>query len=347
MPVRVNVLVGGPSAEHEISLLSGREVIANLNKKKYTVRAVVVTMDQEFYYADIKNQLPEINDFANPAKSKFFTGPFKPYAAEEIWKKCDMAFLAMHGSFGEDGIIQGYLDTLQIPYNGSSVFASSVAMNKIATKFIFEQNGIQTPPFCIAGSAYPGVTAKSIEKQFGLPLYVKCPQSGSSRLMARVDCVIGLGKRIEEYSQFTSSILIEKAIKGVEFTCPVLEFPDGTTKALPPVEIRPVNSDFFSFDAKYKDGGSQELVPAPRSKKLLKQIQDIALKAHQVLNCRGVSRTDMILGEDNKLYVLELNSLPGLTPASLLPKSFKAFGGTYPELLDILIQVAMKNPITA
>lgn len=346
MALRVNVVMGGPSAEYEISIFSGREVIANIDRRRYSVRAVVVTIDQEFYYCDIRKKIPSPEELAAPDKCKLFKGPLKPYTAEEIWKRCDVAFLALHGSFGEDGIFQGYLDTLTVPYTGSGVFASAVAMNKIASKFIFEQNGVSTPPFYIAGKDHPEITWKFLADTFGYPMYVKCPQSGSSRLMARVDCGAGLGTKLDEFQKYSADLLVEKGIKGIEFTCAVLEMPDGTVKALPPVEIRPLKSDYFSFKAKYEDGGSEEIVPTNRSKELLDRIQALALKTHRLLNCRGVSRTDMILGEDGVLYVLELNSLPGLTANSLLPKSFKAAGGTYKELIDIMIKVALKNPIT-
>jgi D-alanine-D-alanine ligase len=148
-----------------------------------------------------------------------------------------------------------------------------------------------------------------------------------------------------EYRRYSPELLVEKEIKGIEFSCPVLEYPDGSERPLPPLEIRPVASTYFSFKAKYEDGGSQELVPAPRPQKLLDRIEAIALKAHRLLNCQGVSRTDMILGADGNLYTLELNSLPGLTANSLLPKSFRAAGGTYPQLIDVLIRSAMKKQI--
>jgi D-alanine-D-alanine ligase len=122
--------------------------------------------------------------------------------------------------------------------------------------------------------------------------------------------------------------------------------PDGSIKALPPIEICPLKSNYFSYKAKYERGGSEEIVPIRRSKKLIGQIQELALKCHHLLGCRGLSRTDMILSKDGVLYVLELNTLPGLTANSLLPKSFKAAGGTYKKLIDIMIKVAIKNPIT-
>jgi D-alanine-D-alanine ligase len=345
MSIRVNVIMGGPSAEHDVSLKSGREVLKNMDPKRYAVRAVVADRNLNLYYCDLNKSIPSLEELASPGKSNRFKGPYQACASQGVWNKCNVVFLAVHGSFGEDGLLQGFLDTLRIRYTGSGVFASAVAMNKIASKFIFEQNGVLTPPFAIFGKDHPETSVSSIERKFGYPLYVKCPQSGSSRLMARVESKSELLARLREYLPYSPEILIEKEIKGIEFSCPVLEYPDGSNKVLPPVEIRPIASDYFSYKAKYEDGGSQEIVPSPRPAKLIKAIQKIALKAHRILNCSGVSRTDIILGKDGKLYALELNSLPGLTANSLLPKCFRAAGGTYPGLIDILVQSALKKPL--
>jgi len=346
MSIRVNVVMGGPSAEHDVSLLSGREVLLNIDRRRYAPRAVLITVDQEFCYCDIRSRVPTIEEFVTSVKDKNFRGPFKPFSSEEVWERCDVAFLAAHGSYGEDGLLQGFLDTILVPYTGSGVFASAVAMNKIATKFILDRNGITTPPFYISGKNHPEVTWQFLAEKLDYPMFVKCPQSGSSRLMARVGCGAGLGTKLQEYQQYSSEVLVEKGIKGAEFACPVLEMPDGVVRALPPVEIRPIKSDYFSFAAKYEEGGSREIVPIRRSRKLICQLQELALRCHSLLGCRGVSTTDMILGEDKVLYVLEVNTVPGLTANSLLPKSFKAAGGTYRKLVDIMIQVALKNPIT-
>jgi D-alanine-D-alanine ligase len=346
MSIRVNVVMGGPSAEHEVSLLSGREVLLHIDRRRYSPRAVVITIDQEFYYCQVRKRIPSIEELANPGASRRFKGPFKAYASEEIWKRCDVAFLAVHGSYGEDGLLQGFLDTILLPYTGSGVFASAVAMNKIAAKFILERNNIKTPPSYISGKNHPEVTWQFLAEKFGYPMFVKCPQSGSSRLMTRVDCGAGLGTKLDEYHQYAPEVLVEKGIIGTEFTCPVLEMPDGSVKALPPVEIHPVKSNYFSYKAKYEPGGSEEIVPVRRSKKLVCQVQETAVRCHRLLGCRGVSRTDMILGEDKVLYVLEVNSLPGLTANSLLVKSFRASGGTFRMLIDIMIRVALKNPVT-
>lgn len=345
MTLHVNVIMGGPSVEHEISLRSGLEVIRHLDKKTYTVRAVVVSSQKKFFFCDTGASPLEMTDLREPAASGRFTGPLSPASAEPLWKYCDVAFLALHGSFGEDGVIQGYLDTIGIPYTGSGVYASAVAMEKIASKFLYLNNGLAVPPWSVYGKAYPGVTLRSIEEKHKFPCFVKCPQSGSSRLMGRAHDRQSLAKLIAELEPHADRLLIETAIDGIEFSCGVLEKEDGGPAALPPIEIRPrqtPHGGFFDYSAKYTPGESEEIVPAPRPAALLDRIKQTALTAHRVLGCRGVSRTDMMYADDT-LFVLETNTLPGLTPNSLLPKAFVAAGGTYSGLLDILIRTALRK----
>ena len=349
MKTLLAVVMGGPSAEHEISLLSGRQVLLNLDKNNYSVRMIVVTKKNRYYCRDITgDSIPSAGDIASlsdldvNAASKEFSGPFSPLEAQAIWGACTTAFLALHGDFGEDGKIQGMLDSFGIAYNGPGVLASALAMHKIKSKYLFLQNGLATPSFSVFGTEHPEVTVDTIVQRHGFPCFVKCPQSGSSRLMGCARDRRALESLLREYATIASEILIESAIKGIEFTCPVLERPDGSVQALPPIEIRPRISDFFDYAAKYQDNGSEEIVPAPQSEETLKAIQAIALKAHHILGCRGVSRTDMIL-RDGTFYVLETNTLPGLTANSLLPRSFQAAGGSYSQLLDILIMTAQKR----
>ena len=347
MKLQVNVVMGGPSAEYEISLISGHQVLLHIDKEKYAVRAVVITKDRRYYYSDIQpdavvslESIQALGACAAPYTASGFAGPFSASGSADIWKGCDVAFLALHGEFGEDGRFQGYLDSLDIPYTGSGVLASALAMQKIMCKYVFIQNGLDTPPFSVYGKHNPETTIESISAQHGFPCFVKCPQSGSSRLLGRAQDTASLKALLTEFQPHADAILIESSVTGVEFTCPVLEYPDGSVRALPPIEIRPKISDFFDYEAKYSNKGSEELVPAPREQSVLAEIQRIALKTHTALGCRGVSRTDIIFS-NGKYYVLEVNTLPGLTEASLLPKSFAASGGTYPELLDILIYTAM------
>lgn len=329
--------MGGPSAENEISLRSGHEVLENLDREKYSARAVVVDSGKRFFCRDIDNAVPSLADLSSPGKDTGFTGPFSPFSSAAIWDACDAAFLAFHGSFGEDGIFQGYLETIGIPYTGSGVYSSAVAMNKIASKMIFEQQSIPTPAYSIFRKN--GDSIDAIARKQGFPCFVKCPQSGSSRLMGRATDRASLQNLLDEFTLQADEILIESAVTGPEFSCPVLEYPSGKTEALPPIEIRPKTSSFFDFEAKYTASACEEIVPAPQSPQVISRIQEIALKAHVSLGCSGLTRTDMILN-GNAFYVLEINTLPGLTENSLAPKSFKSLGRPYSELIDILISSA-------
>jgi len=338
MTVTVNVVMGGPSAEHEVSLRSGLEVMNHIDTTAYHARAVVVSRDKLFFFCDPATPL-ELAELANPASPRF-EGPLAPAASQKIWEGCDVAFLALHGSFGEDGLIQGFLETLGVPYTGSGVYGSAVAMEKITSKVLYLAEGMAVPPWSIYGKGYRDVSLESLERTHGYPCFVKAPQSGSSRLMGRADNRQSLAALLEEFSLYAPRLLVETAIAGIEFSCGVIEKADGGIAALPPIEIRPKDAAFFDFTAKYTPGKSEEIVPAPRPGPLLDRVKETAVAAHRVLGCRGVSRTDMIFA-DEKLYVLETNTLPGLTANSLLPKEFIAAGGTYAGLIDAIITAAI------
>jgi D-alanine-D-alanine ligase len=340
--MRISVIMGGPSAEHEVSLASGREICANLDREKYQIAAVVVSRSKEFYFCDATQVAPSLDELASPGQCAKFLGPLAASQSRQLWEQTDVALLGLHGEFGEDGLIQGYLDTVGVCYTGSDIFASAVGMNKIASKILLESARLTTPPSLLYGPLHPSATPDTIIEKLGLPCFVKCPQSGSSRLMGMADDREKLEQLCSSLLQNCSDLLVEKAVSGDEYSCPVLEYPDGSLKTLPPVLIKPAASSFFDYTAKYTEGASEEIVPAPCSRKLTEQLQEAAKIAHTTLGCSGLSRTDMIV-ENDTLYVLEINTLPGLTPASLAPKSFAAQGGTYSQLLDILIDTARKK----
>lgn len=338
MKKNIIVIMGGPSAEHEISLRSGAMVVSHLSRDSYTVTALVLGKDLTVY-ASAENPTISLADVECVATSHAFVKKGPLAQCTNFFTSCDCVFLALHGSFGEDGIIQGFLDALGIAYTGSGVYASAVAMNKIASKIIFERYGIATPPSSII-EPEGDWSALQIQTDHGFPCFVKCPQSGSSRLMGRATDSASLVALVTEFKTESREILIESAIHGIEFSVPVLEQPDGNVRALPPVEIRPKNTTFFDFEAKYSDNGSEEIVPPNRDKEILVTLQNIALRTHAILGCKGLTRTDIILS-DNTYYVLEINTLPGLTPASLAPKSYASIGGTYAQLLDAILKPAL------
>lgn len=342
MKKQVAVILGGPSAEHEVSIATGREVLKHINKNKYTCRIVLITRDKKFYYCDKDSTTLDQKDFFEPQTSSSFIGPVTPAASQMIWDRCDVALLALHGEFGEDGRFQGFLETLDIPYTGSGVFASAAGMDKIASKYLFEKMGIATPPYSIYRTDGTGASVEDIARMHGFPCFVKCPQSGSSRLMGRAESIGQLRQMLDEFSPETTQILVESNIAGDEYSCPVLEYPDGRVEALLPILIKPVSSVYFDYTAKYTDGACREIVPAPCSPELTSRLQQAALSAHRAINCRSISRTDSIV-RDNTIYVLEINTLPGLTSTSLVPKAFVAAGGSYAQLLDILIETALQG----
>ena len=344
--IAVFIVMGGPSAEHAISLLSGHAALSELDRTKYSVTAIVISKTKEIFCAVADASVPTIEELTAPHTSSRFTSPVAFDGARDIWNRCDIALLVTHGEFGEDGTLQGYLEAIDVPYTGSTVYASAVAMNKITTKFLFQQTGLDVPAYSIVGAAHPDVTVETIAAQHGFPVFVKCPQSGSSRLMGKANSQKELHDLLVEYSTEAAEILVERTIVGPEFSCAVIEHADGKIEALPPIEIRPKGNTFFDFTAKYTDNASEEICPAPHPAALLERIQDAAIRAHRSCGCSGISRTDMLL-QDDTLYVLEINTLPGLTRNSLLPKAFKATGrGEYPQLLDIMIGCAMaKKPI--
>lgn len=302
--IRVAVLMGGPSAEHEISLKSGRMVLANLDKKKYWARGVRITK-----------------------KGKW------PIIPTELKKKFDVVFIAMHGEYGEDGQVQTILGKYRIPYTASGVRASQIGMDKIKSSRLFEEAGLSVPEFAVVGG---------VKKQmFHFPVVVKPVNRGSSVGVSIVRTIQELPAALKLAQKHSQRVMVQKFIKGRELTCGILEI-NGKPQALPPTEIIPKIGKFFDYRAKYTAGGSHEITPARLTGRQFKETQTIAIKAHKIIGARGLSRTDMILGEDGRIYVLEINTIPGLTEISLLPQEAKADGIEFAELLDLIIQAALR-----
>ncbi len=328
---KIYVVMGGPSEEHEVSLRSGFEIIANLDKSKYTVSALVIDKSKQFHFAESIDGITA-EDLDDPKSSDKFKGPFSPAGAVSIWHGCDLAVLGLHGEFGEDGVFQGYLETIGVKYTGCGVTASAIGMHKSQTKKIIEGSGIPTPPYSIWRK---GDNIDMIAARHGFPCFVKAPQSGSSKLLGKANDINDLKSMIDEFSKEAVSILVETMIDGEEFSCPVLEEIDGTVRALTPIYIKPAEGHYFDYAAKYQ-GMSEEIVPPPHSQEIQDLIRNVAAAVHKVLECRGLSRTDIIL-KDGIPYVLEVNTLPGFTKQSLFPQSYASEGKTFGQLLDVII----------
>lgn len=305
---RVALLVGGPSSEHEVSLASGRVVHANLDKDRYDIIPVLVSRKGEW--------------------------PIEPRHLKDM---VDVAFIAMHGEYGEDGAVQELLEDIELPYTGSNFMASALAMNKVLAQRLLKSHGILVPDSMVVA---PHEVADIDHASVYLPAVVKPADKGSSVGVSIVREEEALRGAIDKALSFSKKVMIEKYISGKELTCAVLDDGMSGVFPLPVTEIIPKGANFFDYNAKYQKGGSDEITPARLSDEDTLRAQATAVRVHEALGASGASRTDMILGEDGGLYVLELNTIPGMTETSLLPQAAIVHGMTLTELFDRIIEAA-------
>jgi D-alanine-D-alanine ligase len=306
--MRLALIAGGKSSEREVSLKSSAQVYEALDKSRYDIRRYDPLTD----LGKLVQDAPELQ----------------------------VALIIMHGRGGEDGAMQGFLDLLEIPYQGSGVLSSAIAMDKELSKALYQMAGLKVPSAMGFGRENPPKPAE-IEGALGLPVVVKPASEGSSIGITLAHTLSELQEGLTMAFHYDSQVLVEEFIDGTEVTGAVLGNRD--LKALPLVEIIPsAHFNFFDYDAKYKPGASQEICPARLSPELTARAQDFALTAHEALGCRGYSRTDMIVREDD-IYVLETNTIPGMTATSLFPQAAKAAGIEFSALLDELIRLALEK----
>ncbi len=306
--LRLALLSGGKSSEREVSLKSGGQVLTALDKTKYDIKRYDPQTDL--------NQL--IADAAN----------------------LDVALIIMHGRWGEDGTIQGLLDLLELPYQGSGVMASAVAMNKEVSKMLYSQAGLKVPR-AVFYSRHDAIDPLAVAAAVGLPAVIKPVNEGSSIGITVAHSQDQLLSGIQQALSYDHRVLVEEFITGVEVTCGVLGNDD--LQALPLVEIVPSEAfPFFNYEAKYQPGATTEIVPARLSPEMTSRVQECGLKAHRALGCRGYSRTDTMI-RNSDIYVLETNTIPGMTATSLFPQAAAAAGLDFPALLDRLIELALEN----
>ncbi len=302
--LRVAVLLGGLSDERAVSLASGKNILSYLDASKYLARPVRLDKDGQW-----QRKIKPTNT--------------------------DLVFIALHGKFGEDGVIQGFLDLAGVPYTGSGVAASAIGMDKVLSKQLFLSAGIPVPRGEVLTA--PDQLPQSIE----LPAFVKPVNGGSSVGVIPVNSMDELRNAIRDTVTKYRSALVEPKIEGRELSVPVI----GNTQAqaLPVIEIMPRGSSFYDYRAKYTKGGSEHVTPAKIPAPLTNAAQEIAVKCHALLGCRGYSRTDMIANSRGDIKVLEINTLPGMTVTSLTPQSAAAAGYAFSELLDRIIALALES----
>lgn len=300
--MKVGIIMGGISSEREISLKSGEAIYKNIDKEKYDVVKIMIDKKE-----DIIKKVKE--------------------------EKIEFALLALHGQFGEDGIVQSVLQCMGVKYSGCSPLSSAACMDKDITKKMLKANNIRTANW-INLKSIEDIDYKEIEN-LGYPVFVKPTHGGSSVATFMVKQKEDILKAVKEGFKVDTEVMIEKFIKGEEITCPILN-----EKVCPILAIEPT-SEFFDFESKYKDGGAKEYI-VNLEKSLEDEVVKMAMKTYNALKCSVYARVDFIVTKDMVPYVLEVNTLPGMTENSLFPKSVKGINMSYGDLIDKIIEESLE-----
>ena len=344
--IKIGVIFGGMSTENEVSCISGASVIKHLNKEKYNVFPIYIDKIGNWYKVKLED-VEKSEELENKEHIENIT---------EYLKQMDVIFPVLHGLYGEDGTIQGLFELLKIPYVGCGVLASSVGMDKVYTKLIFEKANINQAKYIYIrkyNEKYIYIDEEFNEKILELeditkitndklrfPVFVKPSNSGSSVGINKAHNIEELKNAIVEAGKYDNKILIEEGIVGKEVECAVLGNEDVISSCVG--EIKSAD-EFYSYDAKYNNENSKTLIPAEISEENSKEIQKLAIKAFKAISGRGLSRVDFFIEDKTqKIYINEINTLPGFTSISMYPKLFEAVGISYEKLLDNLIELASK-----
>ena len=338
--LKVGVLYGGPSSEREISLVTGKGVCENLDAKKYEILPIEITNDGKFYLdRKFYNQL-------NSKNKKLKTSAKKELVnfQNKTNKGVDLFFIAMHGSPGEDGKLQGMLECLGVPYTGPGVLSSALGMNKVYSGLTYYSWHLPHPAFIDITAKnwkkHKKEVLKAINDSVGYPCVIKPVDQGSAVGVSIVKTESDLVKEITKTIKKFPWLMAQKFIKGKEATCGILE-KKGEPFALPPTHIMPQLGRFYDYKSKYAEGGSKHVCPADFPPEINKIMQEYALAAHRALNCCGMSRSDFFYGDDGKVYIIETNTIPGMTPTSLFPEAAAKAGIPFPKMLDMIIEAAV------
>lgn len=349
--IRLGIIFGGISTEHDVSIVSGTSVIKNLNKEKYEIYPIYISKEGKWYHYTKKIEEIDLLEIGKEIEEK------KEIANQlDELKKLDVVFPVLHGLGGEDGTIQGLLELLKIPYVGCKVLASSIGMDKAYTKVMFEKANINQAEYIYVKKAKENyyliskdfsqkilpleLITEKVEKTIGLPVFVKPSNSGSSVGIRKAKDKIELEEAIGYAAQFDSKILIEKNITGHEVECAVLGNEEVIASSVGEILAA---EDFYTYDAKYKNQESKVVIPANISNEIIEEIRKLAIKAFQAIDGKGLARVDFFVGENNKIYINEINTMPGFTTISMYPKLWKKAGIPYSTLLDKLIQLALEE----
>lgn len=335
--LRLAIIFGGKSTEHEISLLSATSILNKIDREKYDLTLIRI---------DIHGHWHLVADLDDPSKVAVTLAPSDKGTAlidlstGDTIKKLDVVFPVLHGVFGEDGTIQGYLKMMNVAFVGCGVMASSACMDKDLTKRVLRDAGIGIAPYAIA-TPQNKPDFEKIEKDLGMPVFIKPANLGSSVGVFKVSTKTEYIEKLGEALEYDSKILIEKTIMGKEVECAVLG--NEKPKASLPGQIM-MNTEFYDFESKYVDeNASSTKIPADITEGQIEEVRTIALKAYKALGCEGLSRVDFFVSKDGEVLINEINTIPGFTNISMYPKMWEASGIPYTELIDILIELALER----
>lgn len=363
---RVAVVFGGRSSEHAISVVTAGAVLRAIDRTKYDVLPIGITADGRWALtadepdrmAIADRRLPSVADLAESAEGGVVLSVdpanrevvySEPGSVPKALGEVDVVFPMLHGPYGEDGTLQGLLELAGVPYVGAGVLASAVGQDKEYMKRVFVSFGLPVGPYTVVRPREweqdPSAARKKIidfAGEHGWPLFVKPARAGSSIGITKVDDLAGLDEAVEEAQRHDPKIIVEALLRGREIECGVLEFEDGP-RASVPAEIPPVSShDFYDFEAKYIDSATG-LVPAPLTDEETAEVQRLAVEAFEAASCEGLVRADFFLTEAGEFVINEINTMPGFTPISMYPRMWQESGVDYADLVDRLIQAALRR----
>ncbi|MEU3897570.1 D-alanine--D-alanine ligase family protein [Streptomyces sp. NPDC045251] len=363
---RVAVVFGGRSSEHGISVVTAGAVLAAIDRTKYDVLPIGITRDGRWALtADEPERMsitdrrtPDVEELAESTEGAVVL-PVDPASREVVYSEpgsvpkalgeVDVVFPVLHGPYGEDGTLQGLLELSGVPYVGSGVLASAVGQDKEYMKAVFTSYGLKVGPYAVIRPREWEQDRSAARKkvvdfagEHGWPLFVKPARAGSSIGITKVDDLSGLDEAIEEARRHDPKILVEAALRGREIECGVLEFEDGPRASVPAEIPPPSEHAYYDFEAKYIDS-TPGVVPAPLTDEETAEVRRLAVAAFDAASCEGLVRADFFLTEDDEFVINEINTMPGFTPISMYPQMWQVAGVSYPELVDRLVQAALRR----
>jgi D-alanine-D-alanine ligase len=337
---KVAILYGGRSVEHGVSINSARNIVEYIDKKNFEPLPIGITQNGKWFLTagvskDIEQGKP-LNLQLDPNHPAFLTNDGQATVA-------DIVFPVLHGTDGEDGSIQGLLKAMELPIIGTGVLGSSMAMNKLVSKHMLQEAGLPVARYLLRSYGSPPYSFEEVKKQLGLPFMVKSASLGSSVGVSKVKSHADFEKAVEESFRYDNVVLFEEFIQGREIECAILgNYPPQSS--LPGEIVVNKKYDFYTFDAKYVDSEAVHIkVPAPLDRSQSDLIRDLSVKAFQTLCCEDFARVDLFLAGDNKVYINEINTIPGFTNSSMFPMMWKERGISFTALISRLVELGFER----